>query len=90
MWIGGCPPSIAIGELTLGVLAAGVATLVAGHLLRCPSCAAEWDGFCAYMAEEEVPQSAARTRSSFSNGKEDRNDRGRIHRRVPDEFPQRG
>ena len=62
MSVSECPPSIAIGELTLGVLADEDAPAIIEHLLRCRRCTAEWDAFRGFLAEADMPQTCARLR----------------------------
>jgi hypothetical protein len=65
-----CAPSIAIGELTLGLSDDDVAPALIDHLLRCASCVAEWDAFRAFLSKSGPSQIPDPLRSSFQNRKE--------------------
>lgn len=57
-----CPPSVAIGELTLGMQAEDGGPAILEHLLRCRRCVVRWSEFRAFLSHADLPQIAARPR----------------------------
>ena len=60
-----CPPSIQLGEYSIGLLSAVETTLIETHLATCPHCSAELRQLDAFMAQPDPTFESQRTQAAM-------------------------